>query len=145
MCWVIFDQSKILDKVIEQASQDDIDLTTINQKQYTAAPVTVKTTSMAVETPETNRPSKGSYLYHHWTHKEININNTRKKLKKILKKYKVKSGDQIIGCKEDLKQTLQAKVQYLRRLESMAYVFDVVNKYKLLIKELWFLIQAKLK
>ena len=64
----------ILDKVVEETSQDNMDLTTINQKQYTAALVITnkilppkpqykktqrQTTSMAAETPETNRPTKG--------------------------------------------------------------------------------------
>ena len=42
-------------------------------------------------------------------------NKIRRKLKTILKKQKVTADEQLIACKEDLKQTLQAKAQRLRR------------------------------
>ena len=42
-------------------------------------------------------------------------NKTRRKLKKILKKHKVVSEDQLTACKEDLKQALQSKAQRLQR------------------------------
>ena len=38
-----------------------------------------------------------------------------RKLKTILKKHKVTVDEQLIACKEDLKQALQAKAQRLRR------------------------------
>ena len=49
------------------------------------------------------------YTDGHTTHK------TRRKLKTILKKHKITADKQLIACKEDLKQTLQAKAQRLRR------------------------------
>ena len=39
----------------------------------------------------------------------------RRKLKTILKKHKITADEQLIACKEDLKQALQAKAQRLRR------------------------------
>ena len=72
---------KTLDKIIEEISTDNMDLTTINQMQYTAAllitnkitppkPTTNRkpkrwTTSMATKTPETNRPTKKRHIHHH--------------------------------------------------------------------------------
>ena len=59
---------------------------------------------MAAETAKTNRPTKGRYISIITEHTKGNsTNKTRRKLKKILKKYKVISEDQLIGCKEDLK------------------------------------------
>ena len=37
------------------------------------------------------------------------------KLKTILRKHKIKTDEQLIACKEDLKQALQAKAQRIRR------------------------------
>ena len=48
----------------------------------------------------------------------INENTTtkvRRKLKTILKKHKITAYEQLIACKEDLKKTLQAKAQRIRR------------------------------
>ena len=42
-------------------------------------------------------------------------NKIRRTLKTILKKHKVTADEQLIACKEDLKQVLQAKAQRLRR------------------------------
>ena len=72
---------KILDKIIEETSTDNMDLTTTNQMQYTAAllitnkitppkPTTNRkakrwTTSMATKTSETNRPTKRRHTHHH--------------------------------------------------------------------------------
>ena len=42
-------------------------------------------------------------------------NKIRRKLKTILKKHKITADEQLIACKEDLKQALQAKAQRLRR------------------------------
>ena len=36
-------------------------------------------------------------------------NKIRRKLKTILKKYKITADEQLIACKEDLKQTLQSQ------------------------------------
>ena len=107
-----------------------MDLTTINQKQYTAA--LVITNKILPPKPQVIKTNIGKTLA--WQHRlqrqidqlrgDISIitehtkgnstNKTRRKLKKILKKYKVTSEDQLIGCKEDLKQILQAKAQQLR-------------------------------
>ena len=43
------------------------------------------------------------------------INKIRRKLKTILKRHKVTADEQLIACKEDLKQALQAKAQRIRR------------------------------
>ena len=42
-------------------------------------------------------------------------NKIRRKLKTILKKHKITADEQLIACKEDLKQALQAKAKRLRR------------------------------
>ena len=42
-------------------------------------------------------------------------NKIRRKLKTILKKHKITTDEQLIACKEDLKQALQAKAQRIRR------------------------------
>ena len=48
---------KMLDKIIEETSTDNMDLTTINQKQYTAAlPITNR---MIPPKPATNRKPRG--------------------------------------------------------------------------------------
>ena len=39
----------------------------------------------------------------------------RRKFKTILKKHKITAGEQLIACKEDPKQALQAKAQRIRR------------------------------
>ena len=71
---------KTLDKIIEETSTDNMDLTTINQMQYTAALlITSKITSPKPttnrkprggppawqQTPETNRPTKRRHIHHH--------------------------------------------------------------------------------
>ena len=43
-------------------------------------------------------------------------NKIRRKLKTILKKHKVTADEQLIACKEDLKQALHAKAQRLRMI-----------------------------
>ena len=122
---------KILDKVIADTSQDDMDLTTINQKQFTVALViTNKILPPKPQVVKTNigkTPAWQQRLQRQidqlrgdisiiTEHTKVNsTNETRRKFKKILKKYKVTSEDQLIGCKEDLKQTQQAKAQRLRR------------------------------
>ena len=42
-------------------------------------------------------------------------NKIRRKLMTILKKHKITTDEQLIACKEDLKQALQAKAQRIRR------------------------------
>ena len=39
----------------------------------------------------------------------------RRKFKTILKKHKITADEQLIACKEDLKQAVQAKAQRIRR------------------------------
>ena len=72
---------KPLAKIIEKTSTDNMDLTAINQMQYTAALLitskitTTKTnnkqeakrwtTSLATKTPETNKPTKRRHIHHH--------------------------------------------------------------------------------
>ena len=121
----------ILDKVVEEISQDNMDLTTINHKQYTAA--LVITNKILPPKPQYKKTQRGRPPA--WQQRlqrqidqlrgEISIiteytkgnstNKTRRKLKKILKKHKVASEDQLTACKEDLKQALQSKAQRLRR------------------------------
>ena len=121
----------ILDKVVEETSQDNMDLTTINQKQYTAA--LLITNKILPPKPHYKKTQRGRPPA--WQQRlqrqidqlrgEISIiteytkgnstKKTRRKLKKILKKHKVASEDQLTACKEDLKQALQSKAQRLRR------------------------------
>ena len=121
----------ILDKVVEGTSQDNMDLTTINQKQDTAA--LVITNKILPPKPQYKKTQRGRPpAWQQRLQRQINqlrdeisiiteytkgnsINKTRRKLKKILKKHKVASEDQLTACKEDLKQALQSKVQRLRR------------------------------
>ena len=122
---------KILDKIIEETSTDNMDLTTTNQMQYTAA--LLITNKKTPTKPATNRkPRGGPPAWQQRLQKQIdqlrrdisilteytNGNTTskvRRKLKTILKKYKITADEQLIACKEDVKQALQAKTQRLRR------------------------------
>ena len=121
---------KILDKIIEETSTDNMELTTINQMLYTAA--LLITNKITPPKPTTNRkPRGGPPAWQQRLQKQIeqlgdisiiteytNGNTTNKiwrKLKTILKKHKVTADEQLIACKEDLKQALQTKVQRLRR------------------------------
>ena len=99
----------ILDKVVEETSQDNMDLTTINHKQYTAA--LVITNKILPPKPQYKKTQRGRPPA--WPQRlqrqidqlrgEISIiteytkgnstNKTRRKLKKILKKHKVASED----------------------------------------------------
>ena len=115
----------ILDKVVEETSQDNMDLTTINHKQYTAA--LVKTNKILPPKPQYKKTQRGRPpAWQQRLHRQIDqlrgeisiiteytkgnsTNKTRRKLKKILKKHKVASEDQLTACKEDLKQALQSK------------------------------------
>ena len=115
---------KTLDKIIDKTSTDNMDLTIINQMQYTAA---LLITSMTTPpNPATNRkPRGGTPAWQQRLQKEIdqlrgdisiitectNGNTTNK----IRRKHKITADEQLIACKEDLKQALQAKAQRLRR------------------------------
>ena len=120
-----------MDKIIEEASIDNMDLATINQMQYTAAlPITNKITPPK---PATNwKPRGRPPAWQQRIQKQIDqlrgdisviidytngntTNNIRKKPKTILKKYKITADEQLIACKDDLMQTLQAKAHILRR------------------------------
>ena len=122
---------KTLDKTIEETSTDNMNLTTINQMQYTAA--LLITNKITPPKPTTNRkPRGGPPAWQHRLQKQIdqlrgdisiikeytkgNTNNEiRRKLKTILKKHKIPADEQLTACKEDLKQALQAKAQIIRR------------------------------
>ena len=122
---------KILDKIIEETSTDNMDLTTTNWMQYTA--VLLITNKITPPKPTTNRkPRGGPPAWQQRLQKQIDqlrgdisiiteytngntTNKIRRKLKTILKKHKITADEQLIACKEDLKQALQAKAQRLRR------------------------------
>ena len=122
---------KTLDKIIEETSADNIHLTTINQMQYTAA--LLITNKITPPKPATNRkPRGGPPAWQQRLQKKIDqlrgdisiiteyttgriTNRIRRKLKTILKKHKITADEQLIACKEDVKQALQAKAQRLRR------------------------------
>ena len=120
-----------MDKIIEETSTDNMDLTTINQMQYTAA--LLITNKITPPKPTTNRKPRGrSPAWQHTLQNQIDqlrgdisiiteytkgntTNKIRRKLKTILKKHKITADEQLIACKEDLKQALQAKAQRIRR------------------------------
>ena len=122
---------KTLYKIMEETSTDNMDLTTINQMQYTAA--LLITNKITPPKPTTNRkPRGGPSAWQQRLQKQIDqlrgdisiiteytngntTNKIRRKVKTILKKHKVTADDQLIACKEDLKQALQAKAQRTRR------------------------------
>ena len=114
----------------------DMDLTTIKQMQYTAA--LLITNKMTPAKPTTNRNPRGGppacqqrlkkqtdqlrgdksitdkIIITEYT-KGNTTNKIRRKLKAILKKHKIIADEQLIACKEDLKQALQANTQKIRR------------------------------
>ena len=122
---------KTLDKILGKPSTDNMDLTTINQMQYTAALlITNKITPPKLTT--NRKPRGGPPAWQQRLQKQIDqlrgdisiiteytngntTNKIRRKLKTILKKHKITADEQLIACKEDLKQALQAKAQRLRR------------------------------
>ena len=120
---------KTLDKIIEETSTDNVDLTTINQMQYTAA--LLITNKITPPKPTTNRkPRGGPLVWQQRLQKQIEqlkgaisiiteyskgntTNKIRRKLRTILKKHKITMDEQFIACKEDLKKALQAKTQWI--------------------------------
>ena len=116
---------KTWDKIIEETSTDNMDLTTINQMQYTAA--LLITNKITPPKPATNRKPRGGHpAWQQRPQKKIDqlrgdisiiteytkgntTNKIRRKLKTILKRHKITADEQLIDCKEDLKQALQAK------------------------------------
>ena len=122
---------KTLDKIIEETSTDNMDLTTINQMQYIA--VLLVTNKITPPKPTTNRkPRGGPPAWQQRLQKQIDqlrgdisiiteytkgntTNKIRRKLKTILRKHKITADEQLIACEEDLKQALQAKAQRIRR------------------------------
>ena len=108
-----------------------MDLTTINQMQYTAA--LLITTKVTPPNPATNRKPRGRPpAWQQRLQKQIDqlrgdisiiteytkgntTNKIRRTLKTFLKKHKIKANEQFIACKEDVKQALQAKAQRIRR------------------------------
>ena len=95
-----------------------MDLTTMNQMQYTAAlqyqnqqPIGRQevTTSLTTKTSETIDQLRGDIsIITEYTSKNT-TNKIWRILKTILKKHKIIADEQFIACKEDLKQTLEAK------------------------------------
>ena len=122
---------KTLDKIIEETSAYNMDLTTINQMQYATA--LLITNKIIPPKPATNRkPRSRPPAWEQRLQKQIDqltgdisiiteyingntTNKIRRKLKTILKKHKIRADEQLIACKEDLQQTLQDKAQRLRR------------------------------
>ena len=108
-----------------------MDLATINQMQYTGA--LLISNKITPPKPTTNRkPRGGPSAWQQRLQKQIDqlrgdisiiteytkgsiTKKIRRKLKTILKKHKITADEQLIACKEDLKQALQAKAQRLRR------------------------------
>ena len=124
---------KTLDKIIEETSTANIHLTTINQMQYTAA--LLITNKITPPKPTTNRKPRGGppAWQQQRLQKQIDqlrgdisiiteytngntTNKIRRKLKTILKKHKVTADEQLIACKEDLKQALQAKATNTQKI-----------------------------
>ena len=98
----------------------------ISQMEYTAA--LLITSKITLPKPATNRkPRGGPPVWQQRLQKQIdqlradisiiteyakgNTTKIRRKLKTILKKQKITADEQLIACKEDLKQALQAKAQ----------------------------------
>ena len=122
---------KTLGKIIEETSTDNMDLTTINQMQYTAA--FLITNKITPPKPTTNgKPRGGPPAWQQRLQKQIDqlrgdisiiteytkrntTNKIRRKVKIILKKHHIIADEQPTACKEDLKQALQAKTQRIRR------------------------------
>ena len=122
---------KTLDDIIEDTPTANIHLKTINQMQYTAA--LLITNKITPPKPTINRkPRSGPPAWQQRLQKQIDqlrgdisiiteytngntTNKIRRKLKTIFKKHKITADEQLIACKEDLKQALQAKAQRLRR------------------------------
>ena len=120
-----------MNKILEETPTDNMDLTNINQIQYTAA--LLITNKITQPTPATNRkPRGGPPAWQQRLQKQTDqlrgdisiiteytkgntTNKIRWKLKTILKKHKTTADEQLIPCKEDLKQMLQAKAQRIRR------------------------------
>ena len=106
---------KILDKIIEETSTDNMNLTTTNQMQYTAA--LLITNKITPPNPTTNRkPRGGPPAWQQRLQKQIDqlrgdisiiteytngntTNKIRRKLKTILKKHKITADEQLIACK----------------------------------------------
>ena len=106
-----------MDKIIEETSTDNMDLTTINLMQYTTG--LLITNKITPPKPATNRKTRGGPpAWQQRLQKQIdqlrgdisiiteytNGNTTNKiktKLKTILKKHKITADEQLIACKED--------------------------------------------
>ena len=109
----------ILDKIVEETSQYNMHLTTINQKHYTAS--LVITNKILPAKPQCKKPQRNRALqWQQRLQRQMDqlwgeISKTRRKLKKILKNHKVATEDQFIASKEDLKQAFQSKAQRRQR------------------------------
>ena len=119
---------KTLDKIIEETSTDNINLTTINQMPYT----TTLLITNKIKPPINRKPRWGPSAWQQRLQKQIDqlrgdisiiteytngntANKIRRKLKTILKKHKIATDEQLMVHKENLKQALQAKAQRIRR------------------------------
>ena len=137
---------RTLDKIIEETSTDNMDLTTINQMQYTAALLITNKITPPKPTPN-RKPRGGPPVWQQRLQKQIdqltadisiiteytNGNTTtkiRRKLKTILKKHKITTDEQLIACKEDLKQVLQAKAQRPRRYTKRSEQYKQNNMFR---------------
>ena len=134
-----------LDKITEETSTENMDLTAINQMPYTAA--LLITNKITPSKPTTNRKPRGrppawqqrlqkqidqlrgdTSIISHYT-----IGNTtriRRKLKTILKKHKITADEQLIAFKDDLQQLLQAKAQRLRRYTKRSEQYKQSNRFR---------------
>ena len=113
---------KTLDKIIEETSTGNMDLTTINEMQYTAA--LLITNRITAPKPATNmKPRGGPPAWKQRLQEQIDqlrgdisiiteytngntTNRIGRKLKTILKKHKITADEQLITYKEDLKQAI---------------------------------------
>ena len=116
---------KTLYKKIEETLTDKMDLTIINQMQYTTA--LLITNKIIPPKPATNRKPRGQPpAWQQRLQKQIDqlrgdisiiteytngntTNKIRRKLKTILKKHKITADEQLIACKEDLQQALRSQ------------------------------------
>ena len=117
----------MVDRIIEETSRKDINITKINQMQYAGALLITNKVTPIKQT--TNRkPGNGTPAWQQRLQRQIDqlradlfiINenmsgNTSKKAKRkfknIQKRHKINTEQQLITLKEDLKQKLQAKAQ----------------------------------
>ena len=122
---------KTLNKIREETPTDNMDLTTINQMQYTAALlITNKITppkptpnrkqrgrppAWQTKTPETNRLTKRRHIHYQWLHQWKHHQQDKEETQDPPQETQDNSRWAAHSLKEDLKQALQTKAQSLRR------------------------------